>query len=317
MVGCGQRGNGTEGIPFPPRAVNGDLRAHISSLQDRMPRRGEDGFVPPTDAELNRWKTLVERLVDADTGAVRSLLRTHFPSYALARFTDTTTGDTSLFLREAPAVEKGWGIVVVDPEASRDLIVEVPHPVFDLDTHRQGADLFRGADARVLLLAGTHRCSNRALSPCDGQTDVCEDDGRYHVSDMAHVVAAPFQATHEVLTDRGPDATTLSLHGNGNDDCEPVFLSSGVAADAPPVLDSLARALDERGVSVEMPGTSACPLVGSTNVQGRYTNGSARPCTAAASSATGRFIHVEQRRAFRADETAYRALIDAVATVFD
>lgn len=90
--------------------------------------------------------------------------------------------------------------MVVDPEASRDLIVEVPHPVFDLDTHRQGADLFRGADARVLLLAGTHRCSNRALSPCDGQTDVCEDDGRYHVSDMAHVVAAPALSA---LRDRG------------------------------------------------------------------------------------------------------------------
>jgi hypothetical protein len=51
-------------------------------------------------------------------------------------------------------------------------------------------------------------------------------------------------------------------------------------------------------------------------VQGRLLNGSAQPCTEAASQATGTFIHVEQRRAFRADPDAYGALIEAIKATF-
>lgn len=280
-----------------------------------MPRREEEGFVPPTDEKLERWRDLVSHLADGDTSKVRSLVRSHFSSYALVQFADTTTGQTYFLLQEVPTVEKGWGSVIVNPDAARNLAVEVPHPVFDLDTHRQGADLFRRTGARMLLLAGTHRCSNRKQSPCDGQSGVC-NDGHYHVSDAAHDVEAPFQAAHEVLVDRWPEMTALSLHGNGNDDCETVFLSSGVADETPPVLDTLARELDERGVATGVPGTSSCPLVGSTNVQGRYTNGSSHPCRDPASTATGTFIHVEQRRDFRADEEAYGDLIEAVNATF-
>jgi hypothetical protein len=57
--------------------------------------------------------------------------------------------------------------------------------------------------------------------------------------------------------------------------------------------------------------------VGSTNVQGRYTNGASSPCTSAADTATGRFVHVEQRRPFRASAAEYGALIEAVNAVFD
>ncbi len=271
--------------------------------------------MPPTDEELERWRDLVSHFADGDTSAVRSLVRSHFSSYALVQFADSTTGQTYFLLQEAPTVEKGWGSVIVNPDAARNLAVEVPHPVFDLDTHRQGADLFRRTGARMLLLAGTHRCSNREQSPCDGQSGVC-NDGHYHVSDAAHVVDAPFQAAHEVFVDRWPEMTALSLHGNGNDDCETVFLSSGVVDETPPVLDTLARELHERGVATGVPSSSSCPLVGSTNVQGRYTNGSSHPCTDPASTATGTFIHVEQRRDFRADEGAYGALIESVNAIF-
>jgi hypothetical protein len=51
-------------------------------------------------------------------------------------------------------------------------------------------------------------------------------------------------------------------------------------------------------------------------VQGRFTNGSSQPCTEAATQATGIFIHIEQRRAFREDPTAYGALTDAINAVF-
>jgi hypothetical protein len=95
-----------------------------------------------------------------------------------------------------------------------------------------------------------------------------------------------------------------------------VFLTSGVEDDTPAPVEDLRQALVERGVRAGVPGTSSCPLVGSTNVQGRYTNGVGAPCTEAAGAATGTFIHVEQRLDFRQSPDRYQALIDAVNATF-
>lgn len=304
--------------PAPPAAdryVQGDLTARIEAIQDDMPRRGSDGFVMPSAADLERWRAVLDALLAEDTTTVDALLAEHLPSYALIRFTEAGTGKQYYLLQEAPAVETGWGSVVVNPAPERDLAIQAPHPVFDLNTHRQAVDIFEQTGARVLLLAGTHRCANRAASPCDGTTSVC-GGGRYRVSDMAHVVEAPFQVTHAAVTARFPDIVSISLHGNGRDDCETVFLSSGPPETSHPSLRTLQRALQQRGVRAGTPETSSCPLVGSTNVQGRLTNGAPRPCTEAAATATGRFIHVEQRRAFREEPTAYARLIEALNATF-
>lgn len=295
--------------------VRGRLHARIEAVQAAMPRRGSEGFTPPTSTELDRWPVVIEALLAGDTTAVDAQLAAHVPSYALIRFTESSTGHRYYVLQEAPSVENGWGTVVVNPDPERNLAIHAPHPVFDLDTHREAADLFQQTGARVLLLAGTHRCANQAASPCDGPSSVC-GGGRYPVSDMAHAVTTPFQVTHELLTARFPEMVVISLHGNGREDCETVFLSNGIDGAVTPALQSLQQALSQRGVPVGVTGRSACPLIGSTNVQGRLTNGSPRPCTEAAAQATGRFIHIEQRRAFRGDPAAYGALIDAIKTVF-
>jgi hypothetical protein len=304
-----------ESVAPVDRYVEGSLQARIEAMQDAMPRRGSEGFEPPTRTELDRWRTVAEALVDGDTTAVDAQLAEHFPSYALVRFTEEATGRRYYLVQETPSVETGWGSVVVRPDPERNLAIHAPHPVFDLDTHREGVDVFQQTGARMLLLAGTHRCANQAVSPCDGTSSVC-GDGRYHVSDMAHVVMAPFQATHAVFAERFPEMVSISLHGNGNEDCETVFLSSGVASEEPPSVQALQQALAQRGVRVGVPSSSSCPLVGSTNVQGRLLNGAAEPCTEAATQAGGTFIHVEQRRAFRADPDAYGALIEAIKATF-
>ena len=306
-----------DGTTAPRGSVveKGDLRRRIAAIQDDMPPAGSNGFVVPTPTERSDWKRLIGFLLDGNIEAVRSIIEQQFPSYALIHFTDTGTDQPVWLLQERPPIERGWGAVVVNPSADRDLVVEVPHPVFDLDTHTQGADLFRETGARVLLLAGTSRCANEAPSPCDGQSSVCGTFGPYRVSDMAHVTNAPFQAAHEVFTDRFPAATVLNLHGNGNSSCETVFLSDGVANETSSAVEDLRQALQDRGVEAGHPGTSMCPLEGTTNVQGRHTNGSTVPCTEPATSAAETFIHVEQRRDFRGSPDRYQALIDAVKDI--
>ncbi len=118
---------------------------------------------------------------------------------------------------------------------------------------------------------------------------------------MAHAVQTPFQIFHETVTRLAPTIYAISLHGQSSERCEDVFLSNGHRTDAKPILANLkSLLLDEGGMTVAMINDgSQCPFVGSTNVQGRFTNGSETPCTTPASSVTGRFIHIEQHRIVR------------------
>jgi len=316
-VGCSNTGSdGPEEEPSVDREVEANLRNRIRAIQGNMPRAGSEGFAEPSSEELAEWRALIGLLIDGDASSVRSKVEKHFPSYALIELTDTRSDKVYFLLQEAPSVERGWGTVVVNPTPNRNLAIEVPHPVFDLDTHVQGADVFRETGARVLILAGTHRCANQSTSPCDGTTSVCGSSGPYRRSDPAHFTGSPFQGTHEVYADRFPELTALNLHGNGRSTCETVFLTSGVEDDTPSAVSDLRQALAQRGVDAGVPESSSCPLVGSTNVQGRYTNGSDAPCTEAAKSATGGFIHIEQKRDFRQSADNYQLLIEAVNETF-
>lgn len=288
--------------------VTGSFRERINALQDGMPRKKSNGFEVPTKTDLARWRGLVDSLLNGEVSLAKSLVEEHFPSYALLCFTDTATDHAYLLLQELPSTLKGWGAVVLNLAPDRDLAIEVPHPVYDVNTHMEGADLFQKTGARVLIMAGTDRRANSAPSPCNGSKQQ---------SDMAHVIESPFQVTHEAFTDRFLSVTTLSLHGYGDhrkSSCETVFFSGGVKREIPQSVRNLREALQERGVEVGIPdGTSSCTLVGSKNVQGRYTNGSSQPCKEAATSATGRFIHIEQCREFREE---YDPLINAVKAAF-
>ncbi|WP_158705124.1 fibronectin type III domain-containing protein [Salinibacter altiplanensis] len=311
-----------EGAPSSPaqarpqavdRELTASLRERIQAIYDAMPRRDSEAFVVPSSEQQTQWRAL-DALADNDTTAARALIDASFPSYALIRFTDTATDRRYWLLQEAPTVETGWGTVVIDPSPTRNLAVEMPHPYYDIGTYAEGIDLFLGTGARAFIMAGTSRCANRKPSGCDGETTVCNN--YYPVSDVAHATETPFQVTHETLADTFSKMVALNLHGNGLSECETVFLSSGVWDDTSDPVAALRDALLARDVDAADPMPSSCPLVGGTNVQGHYTNGSAAPCTRKATGANGRFIHLEQQRFFREPPDRYAALIEAVNAVF-
>ncbi len=209
---------------------------------------------------------------------------------------------------------KGWGMFVINPDFKRQIAIELPHVVYDINTHIEGADIFRRTASRFLVMAGTHRCANSELSPCDGSFTGCGGQ-RYPVSDMAHFTASPFQVTHETIFENLEQVYAFSIHGHSRGDCEDIFLSNGRSEGSSSLLFNIkAGLLAAGGVSVGIAGDgiSLCPLVGSTNVQGRFSNGSSQPCTQAASSANGWFIHVEQSRRVRETFSLYSKLIDAI-----
>jgi len=306
------------GFPLEAQIVENteDLLGRFQTIRDNMPGSGSEGFLKPGNEDLQHWRALVTALIEGQFEKADSLGRANLPFYTLYRFTDTGLDNRVYYLlQENNPVSRGWGSVMVNPQFAREICIEIPHPIHDTNTHRQGADIFRRTGARFLIMAGTHRCANAESSPCDGTSNSC-GDGRYHVSDMAHFAQAPFQTVHEVVVEKFPGTYTLSMHGNSRSECEDVFFSNGHATQTTQLLfDLKADLLTSGGISAAVTGDgSACSLVGSTNVQGRFSSSSPQPCTqAAASSAiTAFFIHVEQRRRVRDDFAVYSKLIDAL-----
>jgi hypothetical protein len=197
-------------------------------------------------------------------------------------------------------VDRGWAAVVIDPHAERELHHQVPHPVSDAETDDQAIAVFRATRSRGFVLAGAHRWANSAASRCQGS---------YVQADAAHNDETMFHATTEALMAFYGERPwwAIQWHGMAAGDCADVdiYLSHGinVAPDAAdPIVRLRLRLLQEHPTwRIAVPGSGACNLNGTFNVQGRLLNGVPRAevCDAAAARNSGRFIHIEQDPAFR------------------
>lgn len=300
------------GQKVPEIAV--DLMAHVQSIRAQMPSAGSNGFALPSVLELKQWRALVKLLLREEYDRAVDSLAQNFPSYRLLRLRDLGYHDRiSYMLQEAPAPVKGWGTYWFSPDYARELSLAVPHPIYDAETETEAVAIFRETDARALLLAGTHRCAHEAFSPCDGSTTVCNGPN-YRISDVAHATASVFQNTHEELVTRAPNTFSLNLHGHSSGSCPDFFLSNGALPARQVLFDLKSSLLAQGEVSVAAYGesSSTCDLAGTTNVQGRFQNGSSNPCSAAARVANGYFIHLEQSRRVRETPNLYAKLIFAL-----
>lgn len=294
--------------------VTADLLSYVSGIRQQMPGSGSNRFVEPSDQELAAWRPLVRLMLQGQYQAVVESLAVQFPFYRLVKFTDTGNNQRVYYLlQEKTPIAKGWGTFVFNPEYTRELCIQSPHPIHDTDTPTQGADVFRFTGARTYLLAGTHRCASPTVTPCDGSSNQC-GDSKYHVSDAAHFHRAMFQATHEEIVKQNPKTYAINLHGNSSAQCPDIYLSNGALPSHRMLFDMKTSILAAGGLTVAVngDGTSQCTFGGTLNVQGRFVNGSPEPCTVAATSPTGYFLHVEQSRTVRSNKSEYDKLIAAL-----
>ena len=216
--------------------------------------------------------------------------------------------------------------------AARPLVLEAPHPVFDMDTGIEAATLFEATQARGLIVSGTHRCVSDVPSGCDGKTKVCTGTSSpYPLTDMAHVGVSFFQAFHEAFQAGLEEVATLtndwgylliSVHGMAGDG---ISLSNGTTSEAD--VESLPAKLylALQGALPDAYITSCNSfegavvdkrLCGSTNTQGRHTNGVGEVCTDAAPAASGHFAHMEQTLEVRQNpEPVIQALLEVFELV--
>jgi hypothetical protein len=225
-------------------------------------------------------------------------------------------GSVALF---APPSGSGRPVIALRLGVALELLVEIPHPWFEARVRDQGLDLFTGLSARALTVSGAHRCAARATSPCSGTTSVCDSSrAPFRVTDVAHHHDTTFHDVHVELAGAYPTSVGISVHGMSGSGVSISDGTRGMVSESSLVArffrELRRRMPDERITSCTsfMGAVVETRLCGTTNIQGRQLNGASPECTTAATTASGRFIHIEQSLAVRGMDGVLREALRSV-----
>ncbi|MBX7219855.1 MAG: hypothetical protein K1Y36_07905 [Blastocatellia bacterium] len=291
-----------DGLPILPFS---SLTAFVANVKANLPRANTEGFVKPSTTDRAVFQNVMTALLQRDYQMAQNLAAT--VNYDIARLEDQAATKTYVVAVERQTGFRGLGTYIVDPKFERNVILEVPHPLFDSQTPEEGTKIFQGIGAQGLFISGTHRCANSETSPCSGTTTVCDGvDAPFRISDVGHSVETFFQPAHAATLALNPPPLAISLHGNGQTSLPDFTLSDGTTkvADETALVNRLRKMLLKRRAlvgSCNSADDSGLSLCGTTNVQGRLSNGVAAPCNTSATTASGLFLHVEQHLNVRND----------------
>ncbi len=304
--------------------ASGDVFTRVSNIISNMPGDTGDDYSTPSAAQLTTFQQIMADLIagnysDADTKAATV-------GYDVVEFTETTItpNPTYYILEKEAASTNHWGTYIYNPSPCRtEVAIQSPHSKKDFNTGKQGVHIFRKIDAHFFFLNGTSRCNHSTYTSCSGTTSVCGTSEDYRISDMAHVEDAVFHAITEYVFDNVAGTHFLQLHGFTKQATDPyVILSNGTTSypsgtDYTPDIKNHLYIADNVLTSKIGHIDNWTRLIGTTNTQGRYINGSMNPCTSSASSAVGRFIHIEQERTrLRNDVAGWDKMAFALAQTF-
>ena len=299
----------------------GTLENVVACVIRKMPKKGSGGYTAPSHEEGDAFKTVILEMLNGNCSnqlpvEIRDI-------YRRGKFIDVLGFDEYCVLLESKdgdgdgIVDHGWGTVIINLNAKREISIQIPHPIFDLHTAEDGIKIFRGTNARSFIMAGTHRhanlvCSSDQAIDCAPNTSIAiQPSGtampKYLQADIAHNVSIPIQGAVEIIRDYYHDHSinwfvAIQFHGNIQETCPQVYLTYGVNISPLPDSDlvNLQSALQSiAGWNTLVPGETDCTLHGEYNVQGRLLNNIPVEYIANVSSfpvtrASCHFIHIEQ-----------------------
>lgn len=284
----------------------GDLAAAADASR---PGSGSEAYSVPSEGELESFRVVVDRFLEGDWDVDAELAELGYRWEA----TEDDGRWRVVLWEPAPSLHRGAYLFAFD--AQRGLVVQAPHPEYDSTTGDQAKDALLALDAAALFLAGAHRCANGEASGCDGSSGSC-GTSVYAISDAAHSERSFFQVAHERTHAAWPQSIAVQLHGFSWDGNEPAaYVSDGTtvsdnASISRAIRDALNNSLVGYSAASCNDSDESSRLCGTTNTQGRASNGSADTCETSASIASGRFVHLEQARVLRTDERT--AVLDAL-----
>ncbi|KAF7293870.1 hypothetical protein HMN09_01183100 [Mycena chlorophos] len=298
----------------------------------------------PLANQLHDWTTLIDSVLSVDGSCSSIPIPPSIAAiYSLSLFSDTSgPGAQYCVLSELYSLDgayaRGWGLFVVPATAQgvqRDVHLAAPHPQYDLFTPQQAGALFKAVGARSLLIAGRQRTAYALPSDCVVPTS---NMTVYYKTDPAHDTVSGGTFRRDSLN----ICAFIQLHGKSASTCptDTAFLSAGLGRDpaslewytspTPRPVKRLKSALISAfkfasvnsSLTFSLPSDSACSLVATDNVFGRFLNGVSATdvCTQSASPerAKGEFVHVEQAIALRepGGEGIYEAWAQALKEAF-
>ncbi len=271
------------------KIASGGLQTYVDEFVAGIPGKDSNGYDLPTTTEVAAFTGAVDAVLGNDLQRAADALDSLH--YDVVRYTDTVTGRESVLLRERKVDRRyphAWGLYVFARNAS-GLVVEVPHPVADMNTENIGVQSFRAADAAGLLVAGAHRYANPE-----------------NEADMAHRTDSVFDAVHRRLLTTG--GRVLQPHGFGEATREAVghdvVVSDGTATPPPIVIETAAALTGQGFLTCLYTGTVCWELAATKNVQGASTR-----------EFGAHFAHVESYTAIRTDSALRDRLAHTVAGV--
>jgi len=283
-----------------------DLAAHLES---RIPDRGSEFYRAPSQTVMEDWQSVVRDMMkgSCDNLKLPQSLANHYSveafiggSYCILAAVDWTP----------------WGAVIVNrDDSAKRLSIDVPHPLYDVNTLYEGITIFQNTNAKVYILSGSHRYANSEKSHCQSN---------FGIADSAHNKNTFLSSTAAILAhynSLGVNHTVMQLHGMGESTCSgvDVHLSHGLKK-LPPTerMVRLRNALARRSNwTVTLPG-DGCNMRATLNIQGRLVNGVEvnSLCDMEATDSVGRFLHLEQKFHVRNEPEFHGYIIDAINEVF-
>ncbi|MFA7419061.1 MAG: T9SS type A sorting domain-containing protein [Melioribacteraceae bacterium] len=304
----------------------GNLTTFVDSLLTNLPDSSGDDknkYVSPNSTDRATFANVLTDIVNSQY----STAHTNAASigYQLLQYTDNSSSPNKTYyvLLKTGVSTNYWGTFIINQNADRQrLVIQSPHPKYDTYTGAQGFYIFKNVGARAFFLSGTHRCNSNTASTCDGTSTVCTgSSAAFRISDQAHSEESLFQRGTETLSNLISNLIVIQVHGFSkvNDDPD-VIISNGTKINPSGTdyvnLIKTNLLVEDNTLTFKIPNvdTDWDRLNGTTNLQGRFINGSGDPCTTAPVSSTGRFVHIEQKKdGLRNPSSDWTKLSNAIA----
>jgi hypothetical protein len=226
--------------------------------------------------------------------------------YEIIEFVDEPSQSKYYVLREDLSrvpTSRGWGSYILNPAGQTEAIVEVPHPIADVQTPEVGGVVFERSQAKGYLLAGAHRL--KADVP-DLVNSIFHQVHTAWVGPTAQVAAWQIHGFASAKHSFPQGAHLIASTGDGtvvpeieqlDAICEDQGLASYVFNNRP------ATSKANKRLNGDVPGVMFTSLAATANQQGRQSR-----------SLGGSFVHVELETQVRLDAQHRERAATVIAT---
>src|SRR5690606_33726264 len=129
-----------------------------SGILDAIPGASAENYSDPDEQDRDAWITTLEDLIAVNIESAS--INANTIGYEVISFTDDTTPEESHYyiLQRQPTSNNHWGTYIFNADACRkQLVIQAPHPKYDLNTGQQGVFVFKQLDAAAIFVNGSRR----------------------------------------------------------------------------------------------------------------------------------------------------------------